>query len=199
MLFSATLDAAVAALVDEFLPEPAVHEVADSDGGVMATHRVLLIEQGEKLHVLQALLGSVDRSLVFARTRAFAEQLADELDGVGVRAESLHGDLNQARRSRNLQRFSEGKVDALVATDVAARGIHVDDIELVVHADAAEDYKTYLHRSGRTGRAGASGTVVTLINARRQRRFAELLERAGIEADFVSVKAGDDPVAALAR
>ncbi|HEY8318177.1 MAG TPA: DEAD/DEAH box helicase [Amnibacterium sp.] len=199
MLFSATLDAAVAALVDEFLPEPAVHEVADSDGGVPSTHRVLLIEQGEKLNVLQALIGSVDRSLVFARTRAFAEQLADELDGVGVKAESLHGDLNQARRTRNLQRFSDGKVDALVATDVAARGIHVDDIELVVHADAAEDYKTYLHRSGRTGRAGASGTVVTLINARRQRRFAELLERAGIEADFVSVKAGDDPVAALAR
>ncbi|MGN6742029.1 MAG: DEAD/DEAH box helicase [Amnibacterium sp.] len=199
MLFSATLDAAVAQLVDEFLPEPAVHEVADVDGGSTAVHKVLLIEQGEKLPVLQALLSSVERSLVFARTRAFAEQLADDLDGVGVKAESLHGDLNQARRSRNLARFADGKVDALVATDVAARGIHVDDIELVVHADAAEDYKTYLHRSGRTGRAGASGTVVTLINARRRRRFAELLERAGIEAEFLPVKAGEDPVAVLAR
>ena len=199
MLFSATLDAAVSTLVDEFLPEPAVHEVADVDGESTAAHRVLVIEQGEKLPVLTALLGSVDRTLVFARTRAFAEQLADELDGAGVRAESLHGDLNQARRSRNLARFSDGKVEALVATDVAARGIHVDQIDLVVHADAAEDYKTYLHRSGRTGRAGASGTVVTLITARRRRRFAELLERAGIEADFVTVGSGEDPVEALAR
>jgi superfamily II DNA/RNA helicase len=199
MLFSATLDAAVSTLVDEFLPDPAVHEVADVEGESSAVHRVLVIEQGEKLPVLTALLGSVERTLVFARTRAFAEQLADDLDGAGVRAESLHGDLNQARRSRNLARFSDGKVGALVATDVAARGIHVDDIELVVHADAAEDYKTYLHRSGRTGRAGASGTVVTLITARRRRRFTELLERAGIEADFVTVGPGEDPVEALAR
>jgi len=199
MLFSATLDAAVSTLVDEFLPEPAVHEVADTEGESTARHRVLVIEQGEKLPVLTALLNSVERSLVFARTRAFAEQLADELDGAGVRAESLHGDLNQARRSRNLGRFSDGKVAALVATDVAARGIHVDDIELVVHADAAEDYKTYLHRSGRTGRAGASGTVVTLITARRRRRFTELLERAGIDADFVAVRPGEDPVGALDR
>jgi superfamily II DNA/RNA helicase len=197
MLFSATLDAAVASIVDEFLPKPAVHEVADAEGGGTADHRVLVIEQGEKLPVLTALIESVDRSLVFARTRAFAEQLADELDGEGVKAESLHGDLNQARRTRNLARFSDGKVAALVATDVAARGIHVDSIDLVVHADAAEDYKSYLHRSGRTGRAGASGVVVTLITARRRRRFEELLERAGIEAKFTSVKPGQDPVAAL--
>ncbi|MGN6444638.1 DEAD/DEAH box helicase [Amnibacterium sp.] len=198
LLFSATLDAAVTELVDEFLPDPDVHEVAEAEGSTTADHRVLVIEQGEKLSVLAALVGSVGRSLVFARTRAFAEQLADELDGEGVRAESLHGDLNQARRTRNLARFSEGKVAALVATDVAARGIHVDDVELVVHADSAEDYKTYLHRSGRTGRAGASGTVVTLITARRRRRFTELLERAGIEAEFTVLRAGEDPVAALA-
>ena len=199
MLFSATLDAAVSELVREFLPHPAVHEVAEPEGTGTADHRVLVIGPGEKLAVLTALIGSVDRSLVFARTRAFAEQLADELDGEGVRAESLHGDLNQSRRTRNLARFSDGRVAALVATDVAARGIHVDDIGLVVHADSAEDYKTYLHRSGRTGRAGASGTVVTLIDARRRRRFTELLERAGVDADFVVLPAGDDPVAALAR
>jgi superfamily II DNA/RNA helicase len=197
LMFSATLDAAVAQLVAEFLPDPDVHEVADSAGTVTADHRVLVIEQGEKLPVLAALVGSVDRSLVFARTRAFAEQLADDLDGEGVKTESLHGDLNQGRRTRNLARFSEGKVSALVATDVAARGIHVDDIELVVHADSAEDYKTYLHRSGRTGRAGASGTVVTLITASRRRRFTELLERAGIEARFVVLRKGEDPVEAL--
>lgn len=197
LMFSATLDAAVSKLVSEFLPDPDVHEVAEPEGSVTADHRVLVIEQGEKLPVLTALLAATDRSLVFARTRAFAEQLADELEGAGVRTESLHGDLNQVRRTRNLARFSEGKVSALVATDVAARGIHVDDIGLVVHADSAEDYKTYLHRSGRTGRAGASGTVVTLITARRRRRFVELLERAGIDADFVELRVGDDPVAAL--
>lgn len=199
LMFSATLDAAVSRLVDEFLPDPDVHEVADAEGSVMADHRVLVIEQGEKLPVLTALVGAVDRTLVFARTRAFAEQLADELDAEGVRTESLHGDLNQGRRTRNLARFSEGKVAALVATDVAARGIHVDGVDLVVHADSAEDYKTYLHRSGRTGRAGATGTVVTLITARRRRRFTELLERAGIEAEFVVLRAGDDPVAAIGR
>ncbi len=197
MLFSATLDTAVAQLVEEFLPKPSVHEVAEVDGGGSADHRVLLIDPGAKLDVLTDLIGSAERTLVFARTRAFAEQLADELDGAGIRAESLHGDLNQGRRSRNLQRFTDGKVSTLVATDVAARGIHVDDIDLVIHADAAEEYKTYLHRSGRTGRAGATGTVVTLINARRRRRFTELLERAGVEATFVTVHPGDDVVAAV--
>ncbi|MDH2443743.1 DEAD/DEAH box helicase [Amnibacterium sp. CER49] len=199
LLFSATLDAAVDQLVRQFLPEPAVHEVADPEGTGTAEHHVLVLDQGDKLRVLTALLESTGRSLVFARTRAFAEQLADELDDAGIEVESLHGDLNQARRSRNLARFSEGRVKALVATDVAARGIHVDDVELVVHADPAEDYKTYLHRSGRTGRAGAAGTVVTLLPARRRRRFTELLDRAGIEADFVPVHTGDDPIAALAR
>jgi superfamily II DNA/RNA helicase len=199
LLFSATLDAAVSELVDEFLPDPAVHEVADPEGAGTADHRVLVIDQGQKLPVLSALVAAADRSLVFARTRAFAEQLADDLDGEGVKAESLHGDLNQARRTRNLAKFSEGRVAALVATDVAARGIHVDGVDLVVHADSAEDYKTYLHRSGRTGRAGASGTVVTLITARRRRRFTELLERAGIEAEFVVLHAGDDPVEAIGR
>jgi superfamily II DNA/RNA helicase len=199
LLFSATLDSAVSSLVNEFLTNPAVHEVVEEAGATPASHHVLVIEQNEKLRVLEALLGSVDRSLVFARTRAFAEQLADELEDEGVSTVSLHGDLNQARRSRNLQRFSEGKARALVATDVAARGIHVDGIELVVHADAAEEYKTYLHRSGRTGRAGASGTVVTLITARRRRRFEELLARAEIEATFATVKPGGDPVAALQR
>ncbi|WP_375401708.1 DEAD/DEAH box helicase, partial [uncultured Amnibacterium sp.] len=197
LLFSATLDSAVATLVDRFLPDAAAHEVAEQAGAVMAEHHVLVIEQGDKLPVLGTLLGSSERSLVFARTRAFAEQLADELEDEGVRTVSLHGDLNQSRRTRNLERFSSGKVQALIATDVAARGIHVDDIEFVVHADAAEDYKTYLHRSGRTGRAGATGTVVTLITARRRRRFTELLERAEIQATFTVLQPGADPLAAI--
>ena len=198
LLFSATLDTAVSQLVAEFLPGAAAHEVEEGAGSAPSAHHVLVIEQGEKLPVLAALLAGDDRSLVFARTRAFAEQLADDLEDEGVRTVSLHGDLNQARRSRNLERFSSGRVEALIATDVAARGIHVDDIGLVVHADAAEDYKTYLHRSGRTGRAGASGVVVTLITARRRRRFEELLERAEVEATFTVLKPGADPKAAIA-
>ena len=197
LLFSATLDAAVSRLVEEFLPDPAVHEVADAEGAGTADHRVLVIEQGEKLPVLDG-ARRLGRALARVRPHPRVRRAARGRPGRAraCKTESLHGDLNQARRTRNLARFSEGKVSALVATDVAARGIHVDDIELVVHADSAEDYKTYLHRSGRTGRAGASGTVVTLITARRRRRFTELLERAGIEAEFVVLHAGDDPVAA---
>ncbi|MCU1476161.1 MAG: ATP-dependent helicase RhlE, partial [Subtercola sp.] len=124
-------------------------------------------------------------------TRAFAEELADQLDDAGIPATSLHGDLNQSRRTRNLQLLTSGRVNVLVATDVAARGIHVDDINLVIQADAPDEYKTYLHRSGRTGRAGKQGTVVTLISKSRRRRMDELLGRADIEATMVPAAPGD--------
>ena len=113
------------------------------------------------------------------------------------RRSSLHGDLNQARRTRNLERLTSGRVNVLVATDVAARGIHVDDIDLVIQADAPDEYKTYLHRSGRTGRAGKAGRVVTLITRQRQRRMNEMLERAEIEAPFENVRPGDDTIEEL--
>ena len=119
---------------------------------------VLLMDQRDKQQVLIELASGPGKKLVFARTRAFAEMLADVLDDAGIRAESIHGDLNQSRRTRALEKLTSGRVDVLVATDVAARGIHVDDITLVIQADAPDEYKAYLHRSGRTGRAGKEGT-----------------------------------------
>ncbi|MHA7985196.1 DEAD/DEAH box helicase [Rathayibacter sp. CAU 1779] len=192
LLFSATLDTGVANLVDEFLVEPAVHEVAGEDqASGTIDHRVFVIEHREKGAIVEQLADRDGKTLIFARTRAFAEQLAEQLDDAGIPAVSLHGDLSQSRRQRNLDKLSNGRVSVLVATDVAARGIHVDDIDLVIQADAPDEYKTYLHRSGRTGRAGKKGTVVTLIPRQRRRRMTELLGRAEIQAEFDEVAAGD--------
>jgi superfamily II DNA/RNA helicase len=199
LLFSATLDARVAALVEEFLNNPSVHEVAGEDqASSTIDHRVLLIDQREKAQIIEQLAGGEGKTLVFARTRAFAEQLADMLEDAGIPAVSLHGDLNQARRTRNLEKLTSGRVNVLVATDVAARGIHVDDISLVIQADAPDEYKTYLHRSGRTGRAGKAGTVVTLVPKNRRRKLEELLGRAEIEASWTPVALGDDLITELA-
>ncbi|WP_435749041.1 DEAD/DEAH box helicase [Microbacterium sp. PMB16] len=193
LLFSATLDREVAALVDEFLIDPAVFEVAGEDqGSSTIEHRVLVIEHRDKAEILTSLVDRDGKTLVFARTRAYADMLAEQFDDAGIPAVSLHGDLNQAKRTRNLERLTSGRVNVLVATDVAARGIHVDDIDLVVQADAPDEYKTYLHRSGRTGRAGRSGRVVTLITRQRQRRMTELLERAEIDAPFENARLDDD-------
>ncbi len=199
LLFSATLDKGVAQLVDEFLVEPAVHEVAGEDqASSTIDHRVLVIEHRDKPAIIEQLADREGKTLIFARTRAFAEMLADQLDDAGIPAVSLHGDLNQSRRTRNLAQLTSGRVNVLVATDVAARGIHVDDIDLVIQADAPDEYKTYLHRSGRTGRAGKQGTVVTLIPRQRQRRMGDLLQRAEIEADFVPAIPGDQLITDLA-
>jgi superfamily II DNA/RNA helicase len=193
LLFSATLDREVAALVDEFLVEPAVYEVAgeDQDSSTIE-HRVLVIDHRDKAEILTSLVDRGGKTLVFARTRAYAEMLAEQFDDAGIPSLALHGDLNQAKRSRNLEKLTSGRVRVLVATDVAARGIHVDDIDLVVQADAPDEYKTYLHRSGRTGRAGREGRVVTLITRQRRRRMTELLDRAEIEAPFEDARIGDD-------
>ncbi|MBN7793687.1 DEAD/DEAH box helicase [Microbacterium esteraromaticum] len=195
LLFSATLDREVASLVDEFLVDPAVYEVAgeDQNSGTIE-HRVLVIEHRDKAETLTSLVDRDGQTLVFARTRAYAEMLAEQFEDAGIAAVSLHGDLNQGKRTRNLQKLTSGKVKVLVATDVAARGIHVDDIDLVVQADAPDEYKTYLHRSGRTGRAGRSGRVVTLITRHRRRRMEDLLSRAEIDAPFETVEPGDEVI-----
>ncbi|MDQ1579775.1 MAG: hypothetical protein QOD05_550 [Microbacteriaceae bacterium] len=200
LLFSATLDKGVAQLVNEFLPKPAVHEVAGEDqASSTIDHRVLVIEHRDKGAIIEQLADREGKTLIFARTRAYAEQLADQLEDAGVRSTSLHGDLNQSRRTRNLALLTSGRVNVLVATDVAARGIHVDDIDLVIQADAPDEYKTYLHRAGRTGRAGKQGTVVTLIPKQRRRRMDDLLGRAEIEADFASAIPGDQLLTDLAN
>lgn len=199
LLFSATLDKGVAALVDEFLESPAVHEVAGEDqASGTIDHRVLVIDHRDKAAIIEQLARRGGKTLVFSRTRAYAEQLADLLEDADIPAVSLHGDLNQARRTRNLEKLSNGRVSVLVATDVAARGIHVDDIDLVIQADAPDEYKSYLHRSGRTGRAGKPGTVVTLVTRQRRRRMGELLQRAEIEASFEDAAPGSPALDALA-
>jgi superfamily II DNA/RNA helicase len=199
LLFSATLDREVSALVDEFLVNPSVHEVAGEDqASSTIEHRVLVIEHRDKAQILDQLVDREGKTLVFARTRAYAEMLAEQFDDAGIPAVSLHGDLNQQRRTRNLERLTSGRVNVLVATDVAARGIHVDDIDLVIQADASDEYKTYLHRSGRTGRAGKTGRVVTLITRQRRRKMTEMLERAEIDAPFEDARPGDDTIEELA-
>lgn len=200
MLFSATLDNEVAALVKDFLPDHVAYEAPneDQESGTIE-HTVLLVEQREKRAIIEELAGLSDKTVIFTRTRAYAEQLADDLDDAGIRAVSLHGDLNQARRSRNLAKLTEGKVNVLVATDVAARGIHVDDVTLVIQADAPDEFKAYLHRAGRTGRAGKHGQVVTLIPRGRRRRMNELLSRAQIKAPMIEAQPGAPILEELAR
>jgi len=199
LLFSATLDREVASLVEEFLRNPAVYEVAgeNQETGTI-DHRVLVVEHRRKPEILEQLVTREGRTLVFTRTRAYAEMLAEQFDEAGIKAIALHGDLTQVKRTRNIERFSKGKAQVLVATDVAARGIHVDDVDLVVQADAPDEYKTYLHRAGRTGRAGNTGRVVTLIPRGRKRRMEELLERAEIDAPFDEAAPGDELLDELA-
>jgi superfamily II DNA/RNA helicase len=192
LLFSATLDKGVAAIIDEFLENPAIHEVAGEDqSSATIDHRVFIVDHRDKIPLIEHMVRRSEKTLVFTRTRAYADQLSDALEDAGIRATSLHGDLNQARRNRNLEKLTKGIVNVLVATDVAARGIHVDEIDLVIQADAPDEYKTYLHRSGRTGRAGRAGTVVTLIPKQRQRRMTEMLDRAEIKAMMVPTRVGD--------
>lgn len=198
LLFSATLDSGVSTIVEEFLNDPGIYEVSGEDqDSATIDHKVFTVESRDKVEIIAELAAHSEKVLVFTRTRAFADMLADGLDDRGVPATSLHGDLNQAKRTRNLERLSSGRVHVLVATDVAARGIHVDDVDLVVQADPPDDYKSYMHRAGRTGRAGREGTVVTLIPKARQRRMNELLERAGITAPAVAVRPGDDAIVNL--
>lgn len=183
LLFSATLDGDVADLVAEFLPEPAVHEAEEKAPG-RVDHSVLLVRGTDRDAVITQLAKRRGRTMVFCRTRANAERITLMLEDEGVRAVELHGNLSQARRELNLERFSDGKAAVLVATDVAARGIHVDGVDMVVQADPPNDYKTYLHRTGRTGRAGHDGRAVLLISRARQERTDEMLAEAGIKPRF---------------
>ncbi|TBT88807.1 DEAD/DEAH box helicase [Propioniciclava sinopodophylli] len=163
LLFSATLDNAVNVLVKQFLHDPVVHE-ADSAQSPVATmeHHVLTVSAAERSDVIADLAAAPGRTILFTRTKHGAKKLAKQLNGRGIPAVDLHGNLSQNARVRNLEAFDSGRVETLVATDIAARGIHVDDVALVVHADPPTEHKAYLHRSGRTARAGSSGTVITI-------------------------------------
>ena len=183
LLFSATLDQQVASLVDQFLNDPAIFELHDSrDDHTSVDHQVMVIDSRDKNAIVTELAGAGGKVVVFTRTRRGAEDYRDILEDAGIRAVDLHGDLNQNRRQRNLAQLTSGRVKVLVATDVAARGIHVDDIDLVIQADAPEEAKTYVHRAGRTGRAGKSGRVITLTTQRGEQRVADMLRQVGISA-----------------
>ncbi|MEY4450741.1 MAG: hypothetical protein RLZZ304_1116 [Actinomycetota bacterium] len=189
LLFSATLDREVDSLVKEFLPNPYVYEVPNEESDTAnITHRVFTVEPDDRSQVLLRLVQGEGKSLIFTRTKMTAERLAESLTEAGVPAARLHGDLNQNQRNRNLERFTRGQVRVMVATDVAARGIHVDDVKLVIQVDPPEEYKTYLHRAGRTGRGHSSGTVVTLIYRSRFRRMEDLLRRADRDGIFSDVR-----------
>jgi superfamily II DNA/RNA helicase len=191
MLFSATLDNAVDVLVRRFLDEPAVHSV---DGAAAApsamVHHLLTVSPGDRVGVVAALAGGNNRSLVFTRTKHGAQKLARQLTGAGVSVVQLHGNLGQGARERNLAAFSSGAARVMVATDIAARGIHVDGIDLVIHADPPTEHKAYLHRSGRTARAGAAGVVITVQSPAQVGDVRVLMRRAGVVPLAASVSPG---------
>jgi superfamily II DNA/RNA helicase len=198
LLFSATLDGAVDVLAKRFMAEPVLHSVDDVSSPVVIDHHVFTVAHEHRLGVLSDLAGGDNRSLVFTRTKHGAERLAKQLTGAGIPAVDLHGNLSQAARARNLGKFSAGHVRVLVATDVAARGIHVDGIDLVIHADPPAEHKAYVHRSGRTARGGADGTVVTIQTRSQARDVSRMMRAAGVKAQSSAAEPGADVLRAIA-
>ncbi|WP_426572276.1 DEAD/DEAH box helicase [Aquihabitans sp. McL0605] len=180
LLFSATLDGVVQGLIDRYQTDPVRHEV-ESEGVTVAsmTQRFLRVHQMDKVKVAAAISRSGTKTLMFTRTKRMADKLVDQLNEQGVKAAAIHGDLRQSQREKSLADFMAGKLSVLVATDVAARGIHVDDIDIVIHFDPPEDHKAYLHRSGRTARAGQGGLVVTLLLWDQELEVKRLQKRLG--------------------
>ncbi|MBT2249378.1 DEAD/DEAH box helicase [Arthrobacter sp. BHU FT2] len=199
LLFSATLDNGVDKLVNRFLSNPLTHSVDDPQAAVTTMeHHVLVVnDQTVKKQLIVELASGAGRRVLFMRTKHHARKLAKTLTDAGIPAVDLHGNLSQNARDRNLAEFSNGDVRVLVATDVAARGVHVDDVELVIHVDPPTEHKAYLHRSGRTARAGSDGTVVTLTLPEQQTDVKKLMKAAGVEVSFERVTAGSPIVAEL--
>jgi superfamily II DNA/RNA helicase len=195
LLFSATLDGAINGLVKQFLVSPVTHE-ADSAQSPVSTmsHHVLHVNREHRLPVLIDLTSAPGRTMVFTRTKHGAKALTRQLNKNGVTAVELHGNLSQGARTRNMEAFHSGKATALVATDIAARGIHVDDVALVVHADPPVEHKAYLHRSGRTARAGNDGTVITLMTDDQVRDVRTLTRAAGINATTTRIDGAGHPM-----
>ncbi|KWX25890.1 RNA helicase [Mycolicibacterium wolinskyi] len=195
LLFSATLDAGVDVLVKRYLHDPVVHSVDSAQSPVSAmVHHVLHVDNSARVNVVADLAAAPGRTIVFARTKHGAKNLTRQLNSRGISAVELHGNLSQNARTRNLTAFSDGSATVLVATDIAARGIHVDDVSLVVHADPPVEHKAYLHRSGRTARAGAEGTVVTLMHDAQVSDVRQLTRKAGVKPTITRVNGLDHPV-----
>jgi superfamily II DNA/RNA helicase len=200
MLFSATLDRGVSRLVERYLTDPAMHAIASAAAPIEdVEHHVFTVQNSDKVALATEIASRPARTLLFVRTKHGADRLARQLGNGGVEAVAIHGNLNQGQRQRALDGFTAGRTRVMVATDVAARGIHVDDVDLVVHYDPPNDSKDYLHRSGRTARAGASGTVVSFVDPAQSRDVARMLEAASVTATTASVRPGAPQVRALAE
>ncbi|MDX2834342.1 DEAD/DEAH box helicase [Streptomyces scabiei] len=191
MLFSATMENEISTLVKRYLSNPVTHEVDSAQGNVTTmSHHILIVKPKDKAPVTAAIASRKGRTIIFVRTQLGADRIAEQLRDSGVKADALHGGMTQGARTRTLADFKDGYVNALVATDVAARGIHVDGIDLVLNVDPAGDHKDYLHRSGRTARAGRSGTVVSLSLPHQRRQIFRLMEDAGVDASRHIIQGG---------
>jgi superfamily II DNA/RNA helicase len=199
LLFSATLDGGIQGLVDRYQRDPVFYEV-DSQGATVEgmAHRFLLVHEMDQPRVAAAITRASGRSLVFVNTKRAADKVARQLVDAGVDAKAIHGDLRQEYRERALKRFSEGRLAALVATDVAARGLDIDELDVVIQYDAPPDPKTYLHRSGRTARAGAAGLAVTLVLWNQELDVRRLKRRLDLNEPIVEMFSNDERLADLA-
>jgi superfamily II DNA/RNA helicase len=199
LLFSATLDNGVDKLVKRYLQNPLTHSVDAPQAAVstMEHHVLLTADAASKKNLIEVLASGAGRRVLFMRTKHHAKRLAQQLTKSGIPAVDLHGNLSQNARDRNLADFSTGAVRVLVATDVAARGVHVDDVELVVHVDPPAEHKAYLHRSGRTARAGSEGTVVTIVLPEQKQDVRKLLKDAGVKVEVTPVTSSSAEVLAL--
>ncbi|POX49468.1 RNA helicase [Streptomyces sp. Ru72] len=191
MLFSATMENEIKTLVDRYLNDPVSHEVDAAQGAVTTmSHHILVVKPKDKAPVTAAIASRKGRTIIFVRTQMGADRVAEQLRDAGVKADALHGGMTQGARTRTLADFKDGYVNVLVATDVAARGIHVDGIDLVLNVDPAGDHKDYLHRAGRTARAGRTGTVVSLALPHQRRQIFRLMEDAGVDASRHIIQGG---------
>ncbi|WP_252542203.1 DEAD/DEAH box helicase, partial [Streptomyces sp. RO-S4] len=191
MLFSATMENEIKTLVDRYLKDPVHHEVDAAQGAVTTmSHHILVVKPKDKAPVTAAIASRKGRTIIFVRTQLGADRVAEQLRDAGAKAEALHGGMTQGARTRTLADFKDGYVNVLVATDVAARGIHVDGIDLVLNVDPAGDHKDYLHRAGRTARAGRTGTVVSLSLPHQRRQIFRLMEDAGVDATRHIIQGG---------
>ncbi|MEX1657103.1 DEAD/DEAH box helicase [Streptomyces pseudovenezuelae] len=191
MLFSATMENEISTLVKRYLTDPVTHEVDSAQGNVTTmSHHILIVKPKDKAPVTAAIASRKGRTIIFVRTQLGADRIAEQLRESGVKADALHGGMTQGARTRTLADFKDGYVNALVATDVAARGIHVDGIDLVLNVDPAGDHKDYLHRAGRTARAGRTGTVVSLSLPHQRRQIFRLMEDAGVDAGRHIINSG---------
>ncbi len=198
LLFSATLDGAVHALVERYQHDPVQHEVESKSQMVdEMVHRFVLVHEMDKAKLAASIARNQIRTIMFTRTKWGADKLAKALEAEGVAAAAIHGDLRQSLREKALADFHAGKLPVMVATDVAARGIHVDDVDVVIHYDPPQDHKSYLHRSGRTARAGAAGLVVTLVLWDEELEVRQLQRRVGLNLPIVSMFSNDSRLADL--